>query len=113
MSAQSFSIGDGGFTISGTVAPGQSTVDVTLFANGMQVGTGVCTDDGRGDLTLSTLPPTPAARAVISPDLLSQVFLFTSSLAHSTAPPYAASMTVEGQTIPVPAGAIFSDGLGF
>ena len=71
MSAQSFSVGDGGFTISGTVAPGQSTVDVTLFANGMQIGTGICTDDGKGDLTISTLPPTPAARAVISPGLLS------------------------------------------
>lgn len=71
MSAQSFSVMSSGMTISGTVAPGQSTVDVTLFANGMQIGTGICTDDGKGDLTLSTLPPTPAARAVISPHLLS------------------------------------------
>jgi hypothetical protein len=86
MSAHSFSVIRGDITYSGTVAPGQSTVDVDILMDG-DTGTAVCTNNGSGILTMSTLPPTPAARAVISPDLLSCLpFHFKSCSLHRPPP---------------------------
>jgi hypothetical protein len=98
-------------TLTGNVSTGANYVYVTVTSeSGTDEGTVKCSDDGYGDLT-GTLPSArPLPRALSSLRTLSHFFLFTSSLAHSTAPPYAGTFDFYNFN---PGSFTFFDNLGF